>query len=76
MLVCKDCGHIFHEDKAEEYVEKCSAEIWGSQQTWEERWLLCPECGSEYVREYYGDLEDGDNIADEEDEYEEDEDNN
>lgn len=46
MFVCKDCGHIFYEDRAEERIEKCSAEIWGSQQTWEERWLLCPECGA------------------------------
>lgn len=74
MFVCKDCGHVFHEDRAEEYVEKCGAEIWGSWQSWEERWLLCPDCGSEYIREYYGDLEDGDNIADEIDVIYEDED--
>lgn len=71
LYVCEDCGHIFHEDRAEERVEKCSEEIWGSRQSWEERWLLCPDCGSENVREYRGDLEDGDNIADEVDEDEE-----
>lgn len=75
LYFCEDCGHIFHEDRADVRTEKCSEEIWGSRQSWEERWLLCPDCGSEYIREYWGDLEDGDNIADEVDENEEGEDN-
>ena len=68
LYVCNDCGRVFHEDRADVRTEKCSEEIWGSSQTWEETWLLCPDCGSENVREYWGDLEDGDNITDEVDE--------
>lgn len=74
MFVCKDCGHIFCEDRAEEYVEKGGAEIWGGWLAWEEHHLLCPECGSEHIRGYCGDLGDGDNIADEVDVIYEDED--
>ena len=65
LYVCDDCGHVFHENRADVRTEKCSEEIWGNRQTWEESWLLCPDCGGENVREYRGDLEDGDNIADE-----------
>ena len=68
LYVCDDCGCVFHEDRADVRTEKCSEEVWGSMQTWEESWLLCPDCGGENVREYWGDLEDGDNIADEADE--------
>ena len=74
LYICEDCGYVFHEDRADVRTEKCSEEIWGSRQSWEESWLLCPDCGGENVREYWGDLEDGDNIVDE-DEDEEGEDN-
>lgn len=70
MFVCRDCGHIFYEDRADIGTEKHAEEIWGSTQVWEEYWLLCPDCGSENIREYWGDLKDGDNIADEVDEVE------
>lgn len=65
LYICEDCGHVFHEDRADVRTEKCSEEVWGSRQTWEESWLLCPDCGGESVREYWGNLKDGDNVEDE-----------
>lgn len=32
MFVCRDCGHIFYEDRADIGTEKHSEEIWGSTQ--------------------------------------------
>ena len=74
LYVCNKCGAIFDEDRAEvERVTMCE-EYWGRPLRWEEEYLHCPECGADDMCDYWGDLEDGDNIADEESE-EEDEDN-
>lgn len=73
--VCRNCGAIFTSDSAHvERVTMCE-EYWGRPLRWEEEYLHCPECDEEDMEDYWGDLEDGDNIADEEDENEEDEDN-
>ena len=73
-FVCKDCGRIFDVDTA--IVERVSmyAEYWGRPLSWEEKYLHCPDCKSDDHEEYYGDLEEGDNIADEVNENEVDED--
>ena len=73
--VCRKCGAIFTSDSARVERVIMREEYWGRPLRWEEEYLHCPECDEEDMEDYWGDLEDGDNIADEVDEDEEDEDN-
>lgn len=68
--VCEKCGRIFNDNSADkkEFVE--SEEIWGAQYTWSSTSYYCPECGNSHFNEYYGELQDGDNIKYEEEQNE------
>lgn len=57
MYKCENCNRIFEEEELIEETVYDTVEYWGQNVSMPYSFYKCPECGSEDIEEFYGEVE-------------------